>query len=92
MRDAQGKSVRLLGISRDITQRKKAEQALAERDVQLALAGKAALVGSYTYDISADSLLVSESYPAIHGLPEGELPRSPAPHGWLACTQRTLSD
>ena len=71
MRDAQGKSVRLLGISRDITQRKKAEQALAERDVQLALAGKAALVGSYTYDISADSLLVSESYPAIHGLPEG---------------------
>ena len=34
----------------DITERKKAELALAERNVQLALAGKAGLVGSYAYD------------------------------------------
>ena len=40
MRSAQGKPVRLLGVSRDITQRKRAEQALAERNVQLRAGGK----------------------------------------------------
>jgi PAS domain S-box-containing protein len=38
--DGQGKSVGLRGVMRDITRRKRSEQALAERDTQLALAGK----------------------------------------------------
>ncbi len=71
VRGAQGKPGRLLGICRDITQRKRQRQALAERNVQLALAGKAALVGSYAYDPGTDMMQVSEGYAAIHGLPEG---------------------
>ena len=70
VRGAQGEPVRLLGICRDITQRKRAEYALAERNVQLALAGKAALVGSYAYDPGTDMMQVSEGYAAIHGLRE----------------------
>jgi PAS domain S-box-containing protein len=69
--DATGKLLRVRGLTRDITDRKRAEHALAERNAQLALAGKVALVGSYAYDVNADSMRVSKGYAAIHGLPEG---------------------
>src|SRR5215510_10092436 len=62
---------RLLGVSRDITDLKRAQHALAERNLQLALAGKAALVGSYSYDVNTDAMQVSEGYVAVHGLAEG---------------------
>jgi PAS domain S-box-containing protein len=45
--------------------------ALAERNIQLALAGKAARVGSYAYDIDTEIMQISEGYVAIHGFPEG---------------------
>jgi PAS domain S-box-containing protein len=44
---------------------------LAERNAQLALAGQAALVGSYAYASDLERMTVSEGYAAIHGLPEG---------------------
>src|SRR5262249_24334846 len=44
VRNAHGAPVQLLGITRDITLSKRAEQALAERSTQLDLAGKAGLV------------------------------------------------
>jgi PAS domain S-box-containing protein len=44
---------------------------LAERDIHLALAAKAGLVGSYSYDLDTDRVQISEGYAAIHGLPEG---------------------
>jgi PAS domain S-box-containing protein len=69
--DTTGRLVRIKGLTRDITERKIAELALAERNVQLALAAKAGLVGSYSYDPDTDRLQVSEGYAAIHGLPEG---------------------
>jgi len=47
------------------------EQALTERNLQLALAGEAALVGSYSYDVGADAMQVSEGYAAVHGLATG---------------------
>src|SRR5262249_9548495 len=70
-RDGTGQLVRWLGITRDITERKKAEMVLAERTMQLALAGKAALVGSYAYDANSDTYQIDEGYAALHGLPEG---------------------
>jgi PAS domain S-box-containing protein len=73
VRGAQGKPMRLLGVTRDITQRKQAEQALAERNTQLALAGKIALVGSFAFDIGSGRMQVSPGYAAIHGLPEGTI-------------------
>src|SRR5436190_1014910 len=51
VRQADSRPVQLLGVTRDITERKHAEQALAERDAQLAIAGKIALARSFiSYD------------------------------------------
>jgi two-component sensor histidine kinase len=44
---------------------------VAERNAQLALAGRAALVGSYTLDVNTGTMQVSEGYAAVHGLSEG---------------------
>jgi len=74
--DAAGKLLRIKGLTRDITDHKQAEQTLAERNAQLALAGRAALVGSYTYDVNKDVMQISEGYAAIHGLPEGTIETS----------------
>ncbi len=71
LRDGAGAVVGVLNMMVDISERKKAERALAERNVQLALAGKAALVGSYAYDPGTDVMRVDEGYVAVHGLPEG---------------------
>ena len=64
-------------ITRDISERKVAELALAERDAQLALAGKAARVGSFVIDIATGRVQNSPGYATIHGLAEGteEFPR-----------------
>jgi len=66
-----GKPSRILGNNVEITERKEAEIALAERNMQLALAGKVGRVGTYAYDVNAEKLQVSEGYAALHGLPEG---------------------
>ena len=80
--NTQGVPVRMLGIARDITQRKRAEQTLAERNVQSALAAKFALVGNYAYDTDTERMQISPSYAAIHGYPEetSEITRG----AWLA--------
>src|SRR5690606_14909860 len=44
---------------------------LGERNMQLSLAGKAAGVGSYAYDVGSDLVQVTEGYAALHDLPEG---------------------
>src|SRR5215831_11432704 len=71
VRNSTGRIVGLRGTVQDITERKRAELALAERNAQLALAGKAGLVGNYTYDVNKGVMQVSEGYAAIHGLPDG---------------------
>jgi PAS domain S-box-containing protein len=70
--------VGLRGTVQDITERKLAEQALAERNLQLALAGKAGLVATFAYDVKTERVQVSEGYAAIYGFPEGttEIARS----------------
>ena len=69
--DSQGIPKRLLGVTRDITHRKQAEQALAERNMQLSLAAKAARVGNYSYDPDADAMQIDAGYAALYGLPQG---------------------
>ena len=68
--NGQDKPTRLLGVTRDITHQKQSEQALAERNTQLALAGKIARVGSFSFDLATGKMQVSPGYVAIHGLPE----------------------
>jgi PAS domain S-box-containing protein len=69
--DAHGAPMYLLGVARDITHSKRGERALAERNAQLALAARAALVGSYAYDVNNRMMQVSEGFTTIYGLPEG---------------------
>jgi PAS domain S-box-containing protein len=80
--DRVGKPLHLIGVTIDFTEHKHSAQTLAERDLQLALAGRASLVGSYAYDTATEILQVSEGYAAVHGFPEGttKIPRSQ----WLA--------
>ena len=78
LRDKAGAVVGVVNMTVDISERKKAELALAERNLQLSLAGRAGLVGSYAYDAGNELMQVSEGYAAIQGLPAGttEIPRS----------------
>jgi PAS domain S-box-containing protein len=68
----------LLSVIEDITDRKLAEARLAERNIQLNLAAKAGLVGTYAYDADTEIMQISAGYAAIHGFPEGttEIARS----------------
>jgi PAS domain S-box-containing protein len=74
--DTNGRLLRIKGLTRDITDQKKAELALAERNAQLGLAGRAARVGSYAYDVEKGTMQISEGYAAIHGLPLGMIETS----------------
>ena len=78
LRDETGTIVGVVNMTVDISERRKVELALAERNIQLSLAGKAALVGSYSYDANTEMMQISEGYVAIHGFPEGttEIARS----------------
>jgi PAS domain S-box-containing protein len=69
--DSAGRLLRIKGLTRNITDRKKAELALVERNMQLALAGRAALVGSFALDFETEEVQVSEGFAALHGFPEG---------------------
>ena len=77
-----GEPTRILGNNIDITERKEAELALAERNMQLALAGKASLVGTFAYDLETERVQVSESYAAIYDFQEGTT--EIAPSQWRA--------
>jgi len=78
LRNSAGEVIGASKIARDITARKKAEMALAERTLQLALAETSALVGSVAYDADSEQMQISEGYAAIHGFPTGigEITRS----------------
>jgi PAS domain S-box-containing protein len=78
VRDATEIIVGASKIARDITDRKEAEAALAERTIQLAIAGRTALVGSFAYDVDTERLQITPGYAAIHGFPDGttEIARS----------------
>jgi PAS domain S-box-containing protein len=82
--DQGGQPQRLMAAIIDFTERKMAADMLAERNLQLELAGKSGLVGTYAYYAGhGDEVAkISAGYAAIHGLPEGtaEVTRSV----WLA--------
>jgi PAS domain S-box-containing protein len=70
-REPDGRPMRVRGITHDISERKKAELALAERDAQLQLAERAARVGSFAIDLATGKVQISPGYATIHGLAEG---------------------
>jgi PAS domain-containing protein len=58
-------------VTRDVSDRKRAELALAERNTQLELASKSARVGSFSLDFSTGIVKLTPGCAAIYGLPEG---------------------
>jgi PAS domain S-box-containing protein len=70
LRDERGAIVGVVTMTVDISERREAELALAERNAQLALAGQAGLVGSYALDIATGIMQVSAGFAAIYGLPD----------------------
>ncbi len=71
LHDATGAFIGVVNMTLDISERKRAEKALAERNMQLDLAAKVALVGSFAFDVLAGQMTISPGYATIHGLPEG---------------------
>jgi len=71
VRNTRGSLIGASKIARDITKRKDAELALADRNTQLRLAGKTGLVGSYVFDLNTGRVKISAGYVAIYGLPDG---------------------
>ncbi|HEX5997798.1 MAG TPA: HWE histidine kinase domain-containing protein, partial [Hyphomicrobiaceae bacterium] len=80
MLDERGKTIGVVNMQVDLTERKQAEAALAERDTFLTLASKAARVGTYTLDLPTKTVRLSPGLAALYGLPEGitELSRADA--------------
>jgi PAS domain S-box-containing protein len=76
--DADGAARRIVGANIDVTERKNTELELAERTMHCSLAGKAALVGSFAFDVGSERMRISAGYAAIHGFSEGtaEIARS----------------
>jgi PAS domain S-box-containing protein len=69
--DQGGKPAQLIGVRIDFTDRKLAADMLAERNLQLELAGRVGRIGSYAYDVGAEKLQLSDGYAVLFGLPEG---------------------
>jgi two-component sensor histidine kinase len=66
-----GRPSRAIATIIDVTDRKLAADMLAERNLQLELAGKVGLVGSYAYDIHSERIQISPGYAAIYDIPDG---------------------
>jgi PAS domain S-box-containing protein len=67
--DQRGQIVEFQSVGRDITERKRAEEALRKRDESLAEAQRIAHLGSYEWDTVADEITGSEEAYRIFGIP-----------------------
>ena len=71
--NGEGQVIGLVGISHDITERKKAEEALYKSQTELNRAQKIAHIGSWTWDIIVDEVTWSDEFYRIYGLAPGEV-------------------
>ena len=81
VRNAEGRIYRIVGIARDITRHKEAEEALRISQQRLELAQEAGGIATWDWDIVANQKHCSKEYWRLYGLPERDLP--PMPEEWL---------
>jgi PAS domain S-box-containing protein len=72
--DPQGRVERVVAVSRDVTERRRTEEALRARDVQLQEAQALANLGSWEWDLRTNARTWSEQLSRIFGLREGQMP------------------
>jgi len=70
LRDRQGKVESLLGITRDITERKRSEETIRDQDFWLRKSQQVARLGSYVLDIPSGTWTSSEILDDIFGIDE----------------------
>ena len=71
VRDEEGKSLYLQGVMLDITERKRAEEALKESEAILAEAQRLAHVGSWDWDVVTGEVRWSDEVFRIYGFEPG---------------------
>ena len=72
LRDDEGAVTALLGITRDITSRRRAEADLHENEERLRLALDAARMGTYDWDVASDRVTWSRGHEQLWGYAPGE--------------------
>jgi PAS domain S-box-containing protein len=60
----------------DITERKRAEQALRASEERLRMAQQIARIGTFEWNVETDAVTSTEQLEAVHGLPAGGFPRT----------------
>jgi PAS domain S-box-containing protein len=73
LHDATGRVVRTVAVIQDITERKRAEEALRNSEERLRLAAQTARIGVFDYDNAAKRTLWSPELCALFGVPVGTI-------------------
>jgi two-component system cell cycle sensor histidine kinase/response regulator CckA len=76
-----GRPARMVGVSLDITERKRTEEALRVSQERLELAQGAGGIGIWDWDASTGETHCSSGYGPLYGLPPGDV--GPSFEGWL---------
>lgn len=72
MHDSNGNLIGVLGVGRDITQRKRDEEELRTKEMQLSTAQKIGGFGSWEFDLNSRKVDISEESFRIYGLKAGQ--------------------
>jgi len=73
IRDSSGKTVGCCGIARDVSERKRAAEALRASEGRLRLAQQSARIGTFERDVRTGRITWAEGLDPLYGLPPGSL-------------------